>query len=72
MTYDIALTEGRFGVIAHVADCPQARMEAAMGYPVATLIGCKRLPELPFHSCLTAYTTTDASRDRGRSSDTPP
>ena len=52
---DIALTEGPDGeVLAHRADCPEARKMAAAGMPVATMFGIQKpLPDdVKRHSCL--------------------
>ena len=51
---DIALTSVGNKVVVHTASCPEARMMAALGYPVATLLGCKEMPDqsLPRHSCM--------------------
>jgi hypothetical protein len=50
-----ALTDdGKGGVLAHRADCPQARAAADNGEPVMTLYDCQgELPvNLTRHSCL--------------------
>jgi hypothetical protein len=55
VSFDVALTEGIDGTItAHQADCSAARMMAAMGQPVMTMLGCEgTLPaDVPRHDCL--------------------
>ena len=52
---DIALTgDGRGGVLAHRADCPDARRRAAQGEPVMTMWGIEKPLEsnIPRHTCL--------------------
>lgn len=52
---DIALTEGRDGsVTVHRADCPDVRVLADLGFPVATLFGIQQQPpdDLERHSCM--------------------
>jgi hypothetical protein len=51
---DVALTPGEKEgeLVVHRADCPDVRVLAALGVPVATLLGCERMPEGPRHSCL--------------------
>lgn len=54
MSLDLAATEHpEGGLLLHRADCPLARTHAALGLPVLTMFGCKKLPkEYPKHSCL--------------------
>jgi hypothetical protein len=55
MTKDFALVHEPNGeFVVHRADCPDARMKANLGYPVATLLGCEKAPakDLKRHSCL--------------------
>ena len=53
MSWDIALAPEKDGTLmAHRADCPYVRMLAANDVPVMTMLGCKKLPDLPFHDCL--------------------
>jgi hypothetical protein len=53
VSLDIALTEGAGTLIVHRVDCPDARLEAALGRPVVSMFGCERLPtEYPLHTCL--------------------
>jgi hypothetical protein len=52
---DIALTsDGRGGVLAHRADCPEARRLADRGEPVLTMFGIEKPlePTIRRHSCL--------------------
>jgi hypothetical protein len=52
---DIALTEDENGeLLAHRADCPDARRQAAHGKPVVTMFGIEKpLPQdIKRHSCL--------------------
>lgn len=57
MGYDIALTEVGGTITLHHAYCPQARTMATLGFPVATMLECERLPEegYPEHSCMDRY-----------------
>ena len=51
--WDIALVEQNDQVVVHVADCREVRALAALGVPVATMLGCQGLPDdLPYASCL--------------------
>lgn len=54
MTWDYSLEESTGVVRAHRPDCPQVRALAALGEPVATLLGCaSRLPaDIATHACL--------------------
>jgi hypothetical protein len=55
MTHDYALTDdGNGKVMAHKADCPEARRRADAGEPVITLFQCLGgLPkDIKRHSCL--------------------
>jgi hypothetical protein len=55
MMQDIALTEDENGVVlAHRADCPDVRRQAAEGRPVVTMVGCQGpLPlRIKRHACL--------------------
>jgi hypothetical protein len=55
-SYDIALTEAGGVITLHDAYCPQARTMALLGYPVATLLGCERVPDdYPMHPCMDHY-----------------
>jgi hypothetical protein len=52
---DIALTsDGRGGVLAHRADCPEARQMADRGEPVLTMFGIEKPlePNIRRHTCL--------------------
>jgi hypothetical protein len=55
MSHDIALTQEDTGEITmHRADCRRARALAALGKPVATLLGCTTLPlDLTRCRCMT-------------------
>jgi hypothetical protein len=40
-------------LVVHRVDCPDVRRQAEEGDEIATLFGCKSLPDdLPWHSCL--------------------
>lgn len=59
--WDIALVEDKeTGELeAHTANCPYVRALAEAGEPVATLLGCERLPDnLPHRECLSALART--------------
>lgn len=50
---DLALTEVDGQITLHTANCPEARMMAFLGFPVATMFGCEREPmDVRRHSCL--------------------
>lgn len=52
-TIDFAMTEVNGRITLHAANCPEARTMAMMGFPVATFIEAKGLPDdYPRHSCL--------------------
>jgi hypothetical protein len=41
------------GAILHRATCPGVRMQAMLGEPVATMLGCESIPDdIDWHSCL--------------------
>lgn len=51
--YDLALSEVGDTITLHHAFCPQVRALAMLGYPVATMFGCKEIPgEFAWHECL--------------------
>lgn len=55
MTKDYAIVHEPDGtIVVHTAACPDARMKANLGYPVATLMDCQEEPSksLKRHSCL--------------------
>jgi len=50
---NIALTEVAGTITLHDAYCPQARVLAALGFPVVSMFDCERMPAgYPLHSCL--------------------